>query len=170
MVKLARAVPKERVLGVDPGSRRLGWGVIEREGLKLRAVAAGVLKLDADVALELRLKEIHEALTTLCESYAIDAMAVEDIFYAKFPNAAIKLGHVRGVVLLVGAQQDVPVSSYPPSIVKKTLAGRGAAEKVQVARLVAASLKLAKLPPADAADALAIAMTHCARAFYATPR
>jgi len=166
MAQLKRATPKERVLGIDPGSRRLGWGVVEREGLKLRAIAAGVLKLDVDVSLELRLKEVHEALSALCETYEIDAMAVEDIFYARFPNAAIKLAHVRGVILLVGAQQGLPVSSYPPSIVKKAIAGRGAADKVQVARLVAASLKLAKLPPADAADALAIAMTHCARASF----
>ena len=85
---------------------------------------------------------------------------MEDIFYAEFAAAAIKLGHVRGVVLLVGAQRSLEIASYAPALVKRTIAGRGAAEKVQVARLVAATLGLRTPPPADAADALAVALTH----------
>jgi crossover junction endodeoxyribonuclease RuvC len=152
------------VLGIDPGSRRLGWGVVERRGVAVTAVAAGVVRLDAKQALDLRLLSIHEALSEIVERYAPAVLSVEDVFYAEFPAAAIQLGHVRGVVLLVGAQRRLEVASYPPALVKRTVVGRGAAGKGQVARLVAASLGLAEPPPADAADALAVALTHCAKA------
>ncbi|MBN8615646.1 MAG: crossover junction endodeoxyribonuclease RuvC, partial [Deltaproteobacteria bacterium] len=131
-----------RVLGIDPGTRRLGWGVVERHGAKVAAVAAGVLKLSEKDALEVRLEQVHRALGEVIETYAPSALAVEDIFYAEFAAAAIKLGHVRGVVLLVGAQRSLEIASYAPALVKRTIAGRGAAEKVQVARLVAATLGL----------------------------
>lgn len=152
------------MLGIDPGSRRLGWGVVERRGAEVAALGAGVLRLDEKEALELRLRSIHEALGEIVETYAPAVLAVEDIFYAEFPAAAIRLGHVRGVVLLVGAQRELEVASYPPALVKRSLAGRGAADKAQVARLVASTLGLAKPPPSDAADALAVALTHCAKA------
>jgi crossover junction endodeoxyribonuclease RuvC len=156
-----------RVLGVDPGTRRLGWGVVERRGPKLLAVAAGVVKLREKEVLETRLAKVHEALEEIIETYAPLTLAVEDIFYAEFPAAAIKLGHVRGVVLLVGAQRQLEVASYAPALVKRTIAGRGAAEKAQVGRLVAATLGLRAPPPTDAADALAVAITHCAKARFA---
>jgi crossover junction endodeoxyribonuclease RuvC len=156
-----------RVLGVDPGTRRLGWGVVERHGPKLQAVAAGVVKLREREALETRLAKVHEALEEIIETYGPVTLAVEDIFYAEFPAAAIKLGHVRGVVLLVGAQRALEVASYAPALVKRTIAGRGAAEKAQVGRLVAATLGLRAAPPTDAADALAVAITHCAKARFA---
>lgn len=153
-----------RVLGVDPGTRRLGWGVVERRGTRSTPVAAGVLALDARQALELRLRSVRSALVEIVETYAPTVLAVEDIFYAEFPAAAIRLGHVRGVVLLVGAERELEVCSYSPAMVKRTIAGRGAADKRQVARLVAATLNLKAPPPSDAADALAVALTHCARA------
>lgn len=153
-----------RVLGVDPGTRRLGWGVVERRGAKLVGVAAGVLRLPEKEALERRLETVHRALGEAIDTYAPTVLAVEDIFYAEFPAAAIKLGHVRGVVLLVGAQRGLEVASYPPALVKRTIAGRGAAEKIQVARLVTATLGLRAVPPSDAADALAVAITHCSKA------
>lgn len=155
-----------RVLGIDPGTRRLGWGVVERNGAKVAAVAAGVLKLSEKDALEVRLEQVHRALGEVIETYAPSALAVEDIFYAEFAAAAIKLGHVRGVVLLVGAQRSLEIASYAPALVKRTIAGRGAAEKVQVARLVAATLGLRTPPPADAADALAVALTHSMKARF----
>ena len=89
-----------------------------------------------------------------------DAIAVEDIFYAKHANAAIKLGHVRGVVLLLVAKRQLPLAEYAPALVKRTVAGRGAADKEQVARVVGAMLGLSELPGEDATDALAIAITH----------
>ena len=138
--------------------------MVERRGAKLAGIAAGVLRLPAGQALELRLETVHRALGEAIEAYTPTVMAVEDIFYAEFPAAAIKLGHVRGVVLLVGAQRGLEVASYAPALVKRTLAGRGAAEKTQVARLVTATLGLRTVPPADAADALAVAITHCSKA------
>lgn len=153
-----------RVLGIDPGTRRLGWGVVERRGAARAAVAAGVVSLRASEALEVRLAKVHAALEEIVSTYSPSVLAVEDIFYAEFPAAAIKLGHVRGVVLLVGAQQGLEVASYPPALVKRSLAGRGAAEKSQVARMVAAALGLRAAPPADAADALAVALVHCSKA------
>jgi crossover junction endodeoxyribonuclease RuvC len=153
-----------RVLGVDPGTRRLGWGVVERRGARPSAVAAGVLALDAKEPLERRLRRAHEALLEIVDTYRPAVLAVEDIFYAEFPAAAIRLGHIRGVVLLVGAERDLEVCSYAPALVKRTLAGKGAADKAQVAKLVAATLLLKAPPPTDAADALAVALTHCAKA------
>lgn len=154
----ARTPP--RVLGIDPGTRRLGWGIVERRGPKLVGLAAGVLALAATDPLEARLLRIDAALAELIERHRPSALAVEDVFYAKFPRAAIQLAHVRGVVLLAAAREEVLVRSYPPALVKRTVAGRGAADKQQMARIVAATLGLKKAPPSDAADALAIAITH----------
>jgi crossover junction endodeoxyribonuclease RuvC len=149
-----------RVLGIDPGTRRLGWGVVERNGLKLRGIAAGVVALDPKTALCDRLARAFDQIEAMIEDHSPDVIAVEDIFYAKYASAAIKLGHVRGVVLLAAARADKPVSEWAPALVKRTVAGRGAAEKIQVGRVVAAALGLRVVPPADAADALAIAITH----------
>lgn len=159
-----------RVLGIDPGTRRLGWAVVEHAGLRVGAVAAGILKLDVESALERRLVAVRDALAEIVTTYGPAVLAVEDIFSGEFPNAAIKLGHVRGVVLLVGAERGLEVCSYPPALVKKSLAGRGAADKQQVAKLVAAKLGLARPPPVDAADALAVALTHASRAAFAGGR
>ena len=149
-----------RVLGIDPGSRRLGWGVVERRGARLVALAAGVVALDPETPLSTRLARVFSQIEAMIEDHAPDAVAVEDIFYAKHANAAIKLGHVRGVVLLAAERAGRPITAWPPSLVKRTVAGRGAADKQQVARLVQATLKLSTLPPEDATDALAIALTH----------
>lgn len=145
----------QRVLGIDPGTRKLGWGVVERRGAKLRGIAAGVVTLDPRASLRDRLARAFEQVELMIEDHAPDVVAVEDIFYARYASAAIKLGHVRGVVLLAAARADKPVTEWPPSLVKRTVAGRGAAEKIQVGRVVAATLGLASVPPADAADALA---------------
>jgi crossover junction endodeoxyribonuclease RuvC len=157
-----------RVLGIDPGTRKLGWGVVERRGAKLRGVAAGVVSLDPRTLLSDRLARAFDQLELMIEEHEPDVIAVEDVFFAKFASAAIKLGHVRGVVLLAAARAEKPVSEWAPALVKRTVAGRGAAEKVQIGRVVAATLGLAVVPPADAADALAIAITHLASTPYAT--
>lgn len=154
------APPPLRVLGIDPGTRRMGWGVVERAGARMRAVAAGVIAMDAKAPLHERLLVAFDQLEALIEDHAPQVVAVEDIFYARFPSAAIKLGHVRGVVLVVAARASLIVSEYPPALVKRTVAGRGAADKAQLARIVASALSLRKAPPSDAADALAVAMTH----------
>ena len=149
-----------RVLGVDPGSVRTGYGVIERDGTRLRLITAGTLTAGEKAPLEERLLTIHTGLRALIDEYAPGAAAVEDIFMAKFPNAALKLGHARGVALLAIAQAGMSVHPYPPAVVKRSIVGKGAADKTQVARIVGAMLGLTELPGIDATDALAIALTH----------
>jgi crossover junction endodeoxyribonuclease RuvC len=149
-----------RVLGIDPGSRRTGWGVVQLEGTRLRQIAAGTIAVQEKLALATRLRTIHAELERVIEAHAPEAVAVEEIFFAKYANAALKLGHARGVALLVAAQSELPVHEYPPAIVKRTVVGRGAADKVQVGRLVSALLGLKEPPEEDAADALAVAITH----------
>jgi crossover junction endodeoxyribonuclease RuvC len=149
-----------RVLGIDPGSRRTGWGVVQLEGTRLRQVAAGTIVAPAKLALEKRLRLIHEGLGQVVEAHGPEVVAVEEIFFAKYANAALKLGHARGVALLVAAQSELAVHEYPPAIVKRTVVGRGGADKLQVGRLVTALLGLRAPPEEDAADALAVAITH----------
>lgn len=150
------------ILGIDPGSQVTGWGVVEAKGANLRGIDAGVLRLGRG-ALEGRLVKLFDGLSAVVEKHAPAQVAVEDIFFAKHPNAALKLGHARGVALLVAAQAGLEVSAYPPTLVKRTVAGRGRADKAQVAQLVAAVLgwQTRKIVlPEDATDALAIAITH----------
>lgn len=151
-----------RVLGIDPGTRRTGWGVAERRRAELRAVGAGVIRLRPEDPLADRLEIVFDRLDALVDEHRPDVIAVEDIFYAKHANAAIKLGHVRGIVLLLVAKRQLPLAEYPPALVKRTVAGRGAADKQQVARVVGAMLGMTELPAEDATDALAIAITHLA--------
>lgn len=149
-----------RVLGIDPGSRRTGWGVVDLQGTKLVHVAAGTIVVSAGAPLPDRLRGIHEGLQGVIVAYEPEAVAVEEIFFAKHANAALKLGHARGVALLVAAESDLAVHEYPPAVVKRTIVGRGQAEKAQVGRLVGALLGLRMPPDTDACDALAVAITH----------
>jgi len=148
------------VLGIDPGSNRTGWGVVRREGPAFRYVAAGTIAAGRNAELPERLHAIHRALCEVISEHAPTEMAVEDIFHARFADAAIKLGHARGVALLAGAQAGLPIKAYPPALVKRSIAGRGQADKEQVARIVGAILGMRTLPAIDATDALAIAITH----------
>src|SRR5688572_3312937 len=143
-----------RILGIDPGTLRTGWGVIEVAGVRLAGVEAGVIRAGDGDPLEQRLCVIHEGLAEVIERLAPVAVAVEDIFFAKHANAALKLGHARGVALLAAAQADLAVHAYPPAVVKRSLVGRGAADKQQVARIIGALLGWRDLP-LDATDALA---------------
>jgi crossover junction endodeoxyribonuclease RuvC len=149
-----------RVLGIDPGSRRTGWGVVQLEGTRLRHVGAGTITLSEKLPLPERLHMIHQELARIVATHHPDAVAVEEIFFAKYANAALKLGHARGIALLVAAESRIGVYEYPPAIVKRTVVGRGAADKVQIGRLVTALLSLGAPPDEDAADALAVAITH----------
>lgn len=148
------------VLGVDPGSIRTGWGVIERKGPRLAYIAAGTIDAGRDEELATRLCEIHRALCAVIAQHAPGAMAVEDIFHARFARSALKLGQARGVALLAGAQAGLSIAAYPPALVKRSVAGRGQADKTQIARIVGAILGIRELPNLDATDALAIAITH----------
>lgn len=148
------------VLGVDPGSVRTGWGVIRRAGPKLTYIAAGTIETGKDDELPERLRLIYAELCSVIAEHQPQTMAVEDIFHARFAGSALKLGHARGVALLAGANAGLAVAAYPPALVKRSVAGRGAADKEQVARIVGAILGLRELPKLDATDALAIAITH----------
>ena len=158
-----------RVLGIDPGTATVGYGVVERSaslGSVARLVECGVLRTRARQALEVRLALIHEGLRELIERHRPDVLAVEDIFYATNVRTTVVLGHARGVILLAGAQAGLIVAEYSPALVKKTVVGRGAALKPQVGYMVAKLLKLSAAPqPADAADAVAVALTHLLTGF-----
>lgn len=148
-----------RVLGVDPGLRNLGWGIIEMHGSRLSHVANGVIHSEGD-DLALRLLSLHGALTTVVAEYRPDAAAVEQTFVNKDGASTLKLGQARGVAMLVPAQAGLAVAEYAPNAVKKAVVGVGHADKVQVAHMVRHQLPGAVLNGADAADALAIAICH----------
>jgi crossover junction endodeoxyribonuclease RuvC len=149
-----------RVLGIDPGSRRTGWGVVQLEGTRLRHLGAGTITIADKLSLPERLRVIHVELGRIIREHQPEAVAVEEIFFAKYANAALKLGHARGVALLVAAESEIAVHEYPPAIVKRTIVGRGGADKAQVGQLITALLGLQSPPEEDAADALAVAITH----------
>lgn len=150
------------VLGVDPGTHHTGWGLVRKAGTRLTHVAHGVISPPSARPLAERLVVIEADLARVVERHAPDVASVEALFFAKDAQAAAKLGHARGVVLLVCARAGLSVFEYPPARVKRTVTGHGAADKLQVARMVRAMLALPDLPMADAADALAIAVTHLA--------
>lgn len=147
-------------LGIDPGTLNLGWGVVARNGNRLAHIAHGVIRLDGKVPLAARLHRIDGELAQVIARYAPDVGSVESLFFHKDAQAAAKLGHARGVVLLALARAGVKVAEYPPARVKLTVAGGGRADKRQVAMMVQVVLGLPSLPPGDAADALALAVTH----------
>jgi crossover junction endodeoxyribonuclease RuvC len=149
-----------RVLGLDPGSVRTGWGVVELSGARARSIGAGVIRVPERAPIATRLLQIHAGVCAVLAQHRPDAVAVEDIFFARYPQAALQLGHARGVALLAASQADLPVAAYPPAVVKRAIVGSGRADKQQVARLVAALLQLTELPSVDATDALAVAITH----------
>jgi crossover junction endodeoxyribonuclease RuvC len=149
-----------RVLGLDPGSIRTGWGVVESAGPTARGIAAGVIRVPEKAPIAERLALIHQGVCAVLAEHKPSAVAVEDIFFARYPQAALMLGHARGVALLAAAQAGLSVSAYPPTVVKRAIVGSGRAEKPQVAMLVGALLGLKELPAEDATDALAVALTH----------
>lgn len=147
-------------LGIDPGTRRLGWGIVSRTGNRLLHIAHGVIELDGTDSIARRLVELEQQLTAIIAEHRPHVSSVESLFFHKDAQAAAKLGHARGVVLLCLARAGIPIAEYAPAKIKRTIAGTGQADKRQVALMVRAALALDVLPPADAADALAIAMTH----------
>jgi crossover junction endodeoxyribonuclease RuvC len=147
------------VLGIDPGTAALGYGVVERDGGALRAVDVGCVTTSADLPLGERLRIIHDALTELIETHRPTLLGVERLFFSKNAQTAFAVGQARGVVLLAAAQHGVDVREATPNEVKVAVAGYGAAEKAQVGRMVATILGLDAVPtPDDAADALAVAI------------
>ena len=153
-----------KVLGIDPGTATVGFGVVERlatAGRAVRLVECGVFRTKAREPLTRRLEVIYAGLVELLDRHRPDVLAVEDIFYATNVRTTVVLGHARGVILLAGAQAGIAVAEYSPALIKKTVVGRGAALKPQVGFMVAKILQLRSAPtPADAADAVAVALTH----------
>ncbi len=147
------------ILGIDPGTAMLGWGLVERTGSRLRAVDYGVISTPSDMPLPERLEAIYLSLTDLIELHAPALMGVERLFFTKNVQTAFAVGQARGVVLLAAAIHGIEIREATPNEVKVATAGHGSASKDQVQRMVQAVLGLAELPtPDDAADALAIAI------------
>jgi crossover junction endodeoxyribonuclease RuvC len=149
-----------RILGLDPGSRICGYGVIDESRGDLRYVECGVLTAPEERPMEQRLGEIARGLREVISELAPEIVAVEDVFTYQNPRSALALAQARGMALAVIGLAGLRVASYPPAVVKKAVCGSGAADKGQVARMVQALIKLKSLPRADATDALAVAITH----------
>lgn len=148
-----------RVLGIDPGLRNLGWGVIDVAGSRLSHVANGIIRSEGEEMGE-RLLSLHEALTRIVAAYAPTAAAAEQTFVNKDGAATLKLGQARGVCLLAAARGGLEVGEYAARLVKKAVVGIGNAEKTQVHAMVTRLLPGVKISGSDAADALAVAITH----------
>lgn len=149
-----------RIIGIDPGLRRTGWGVIEAEGNRLIYVACGSVEPPDDLPLSGRLLAIHEGLAAVLSDHKPSEAAVEQTFVNKDGVATLKLGQARGVAMLAPAMFGISVAEYAPNQVKKTVVGAGHADKQQIAMMLKILLPKAEPPSADAADALAIAITH----------
>ena len=149
-----------RILGLDPGLGTTGWGLIEAEGNRLRHIANGQLKTDSAAQLPQRLASLGEQLEALIADHRPDSAAVEEVFVNKNPQSTLKLGQARGVVIMIAARAGIDVGEYAARLVKKAVVGVGNAEKAQVHAMVARLLPGAKIAGPDAADALAVAITH----------
>jgi crossover junction endodeoxyribonuclease RuvC len=148
------------ILGLDPGLGTTGWGVVAAEGNRLRHVANGQVRTDAKAALPARLAALHQGLAAVLAEHRPDTAAVEEVFVNENPQSTLKLGQARGVVLLAAAQAGIGVGEYAARLVKKAVVGTGGAEKIQVHAMVQRLLPGVKIAGADAADALAVAITH----------
>ncbi len=149
-----------RILGLDPGLRVTGWGVVEAAGNRLSHVADGVVTSDDDDDLATRLAQLYTGVTAVIDRWRPAEAAVEETFVNRNPHSTLKLGQARGVVLLAPALRRLPVTEYTPNAIKKAVVGRGHAEKAQVALMVRTLLPGADPSRSDAADALAVAICH----------
>jgi len=149
-----------RVLGLDPGLGTTGWGLIQADGNRLSHIANGQLKTDTAAPLPERLADLSRQLEALIADQRPEAAAVEEVFVNKNPQSTLKLGQARGVALMCAAKAGIAVGEYAPTLVKKAVVGTGGAEKSQVHAMVSRLLPGAKITGSDAADALAVAITH----------
>jgi crossover junction endodeoxyribonuclease RuvC len=149
-----------RILGLDPGLRRTGWGVIVCEGARITHVAHGVISPDPDAPFAERLLALFEGVEAVIAAHAPDEAAVEETFINTNAQSALKLGHARAMALVVPARAGLPVAEYAATVVKKAVVGTGGADKTQVAWMIARLLPTAGKTSADAADALAVAIAH----------
>lgn len=149
-----------RILGIDPGSRAAGYGIVDFSDGRFTFVCCGVIRVDTKRSFPERLLEIHQGISEVIEIHQPDLAAIEEVFMAKNPNSALKLGHARGVLILAAMQKKLPLGEYSPRQIKQAVAGYGNADKAQIQHMVKAILALAKTPSHDAADALAVAICH----------
>jgi crossover junction endodeoxyribonuclease RuvC len=149
-----------RIIGIDPGLRRTGWGIVEADGSRLGYVASGLVTSDSEGELAYRLRELYEGLCAVIARFEPREAAVEETFVNKDARATLKLGQARGMALLAPACRGLRVAEYPPNVVKKTVTGTGHGEKRQIAAMVGFLLPKARFDSADEADALAIAICH----------
>jgi crossover junction endodeoxyribonuclease RuvC len=149
-----------RIIGIDPGLRNTGWGVIEAQGSRLSFVACGRVRSDAGASVSERLRQLHEGLSRVIVEHGPKEAAVEETFVNRDPQSALKLGQARGVALAVPALAGIEVEEYAANLVKKTIVGNGHADKRQIALMVRVLLPTSAVNSADAADALAVAICH----------
>lgn len=152
--------PPIRILGIDPGLRNTGWGIIEARGSRLSFIACGRVHSDARANMGERLRQLHEGLARVIADHAPIEAAVEETFVNRDPQSALKLGQARGVALTVPALAGLDVEEYAANLVKKTIVGNGHADKQQIAMMVRVLLPTSSANSADAADALAVAICH----------
>lgn len=146
------------IIGVDPGSRITGYGIIKKEGSSLQFVACGVIKTDVTLSFPVRLKELYDGLSEVIDKYHPHHAAVEDIFFARNAQSALKLGQARGALIVALVNAGVSVHEFSPKLVKQAVTGYGQAAKAQIQQMVKMMLNLQKTPSEDAADALANAI------------
>jgi crossover junction endodeoxyribonuclease RuvC len=149
-----------RLMGLDPGLRFTGWGIIDVDGNRMRHIADGTIKTDSKLTLAERLNQLFEGIEEVIKRFGPIEAAVEETFVNKNPNSTLKLGQARGVVMLTPARAGLSVFEYTPNQVKKTVVGSGHAQKEQVQMMVKTLLPTAEIKLADAADALAVAICH----------
>jgi len=151
---------KMKILGLDPGLRHTGWGIIEKNGNHLKYIADGVVHSDEKLSLAQRLAQLHEGIKDVIQTYRPDEAAIEETFVNKNPHSTLKLGQARGAVILAPAQDNIPVTEYAPNLIKKTIVGTGHAAKNQMGMMIGILLPGCKPKSEDSADALATAITH----------
>ena len=149
-----------RLLGIDPGSRITGYGIIDLAGSRSRHIASGCIRTDSGQPVPTRLKTIFEGISAVIRDYQPLEVAAEAVFMHRNPDSALKLGQARGAALCAVVMAGLPVSEYAPRAIKQAVTGGGAADKAQVQRMIALLLALPELPLSDAADALAVALCH----------
>jgi crossover junction endodeoxyribonuclease RuvC len=158
-----------RILGIDPGTGILGFGVIEQEKGRSKMIDAGVIRTPVHQPLAERLVIIYDELVQLMDLYELHAMAVEKLFFARNVTTAISVSHARGVILLLGQQRQIPIFEYTPLQIKQAITGYGKADKKQIQEMVRVLLGLKDVPkPDDCADALATALTHATQPIYSS--
>ena len=149
-----------RIIGIDPGLRRTGWGVVDSDGVRLSYVASGIVTARADAELAYRLRELFEGIAGVIASFKPQEAAVEETFVNDNARSTLKLGQARGMALLAPAMGGLLVAEYPPNLIKKSVTGAGHAEKRQIEAMIGFLLPKARVKSADEADALAIAICH----------